>query len=80
MSGMPTSTADPVADLRNAADLIREQHRSPADPLWTFWNQTASLYNREAERADAGAIKDIGTWNGIVRAARNYLDANGGQR
>lgn len=84
MSAVPTSTDDPVADLRNAADLIREQHRNPADPLSRFWQVVASSYGRMAQLADAGLVNN-GTmgqrvaWNETVSGARCYLDANGGQ-
>jgi hypothetical protein len=72
----PASTNDPVADLRNAADLIREQH-PPGDPLWAFWRSVASGYGVDAARAASGAIRNITEWNETVRGARAYLDAGG---
>lgn len=73
------STTDPLADLRAAAEMIREQH-PPSDRLYWFWMEAASAFQSAAERCQNGRVKTPGDWsdfNGAVRGARTYLDAGG---
>jgi hypothetical protein len=75
------STSDPVADLRAAADAIREDHAMMSDhDAWTFWTEIAHAFDRAAERADGRAATgpEVVGWNGMVRAARGYLNKEGG--
>jgi hypothetical protein len=72
-----TSTADPVADLRAAADAIREDHPAIAG-AGRFWEGIASMFGRAAETAGSTPEKlrgrDLTAWNQTVSTARSYLD------
>jgi hypothetical protein len=73
------STNDPVADLRAAADAIREDHPH-ARQAGRFWPGIADLFDRAAERMQFrphtihGQPGGMTEWNQTVQAARGYLD------
>ena len=75
-------TADPVADLMQAAKVIREDH--PADrPLHKFWASIAGQYTKMAARQAANTIvtaDDWALWHAMVGGARAYLSQGGNPR
>ncbi len=74
----PTRTGDPIADLYAAEALIRKQH-SVTDPRWRFWGEIANAFNNAASRGGPRHRTPGGwsEWNGLVTAARDYLDGGG---
>lgn len=74
-----TSTADPVADLRAAADAIREDYPA-VHPGSRFWRLVADILDTAAEQKQYRPHTivtpgDWSRWNKTVEAARAYLDA-----
>jgi hypothetical protein len=72
-------TADPVADLRQAAELIHTQHPA-GDPMHIFWSSVAAGYTQMVERHAAGGIvtvDDWALWHAMVRGARIYQRQGG---
>jgi len=65
---------DPGADLRAAADHMREHH-GPAHPRYKFWREVAAWLGTEAAKLDGGAVRSWREFNRAVTAARAYLDS-----
>lgn len=72
-----TSTMDPVADLRAAADAIREDHPA-ARYDGRFWYGIAEIFGRAAgdmdRRPSGRSPGEMHAWNSTVQTARAYLD------
>jgi hypothetical protein len=87
-AGAPMETLDgvmaarsPSAELRDAADLVREHHRNPGSPLWKFWHELADSWNFWAEWFDGDpAYHTLALHRMFGRAmaqARGYVNGTG---
>ena len=71
----PRTASDPVADLRAAAVLIR-QNNCLTDPLFDHWAATAALYDALANAAEADEHQMTRPGcREATTAARRYLEA-----
>jgi hypothetical protein len=48
-----TGSADPTAELRHAAEAVRERYRK-GSPAYGFWRVIAGIWDRWAERMELG--------------------------
>jgi hypothetical protein len=71
-----TGSADPSAELRQAATTVRERYRK-GSPAYAFWRVTAGIWDRWAERMELGVeLSPVAhaEYQAALFSARKYLE------
>lgn len=71
-----TGSADPSAELRQAARTVRERFRK-GSPAYAFWRVTAGIWDRWAERMELGVeLSPLAhaEFQAALFSARKYLE------
>ena len=71
-----TGSADPSAELRQAARTVRERYRK-GSPAYSFWRVTAGIWERWAERMELGVeLSPVAhaEFQAALFSARKYLE------
>lgn len=71
-----TGSADPGAELRAAAAIVRERYK-PGSPAYEFWRVTAGIWERWAERLELGVeLMPVAhsEFQAALYSARKYRD------
>lgn len=71
-----TGSADPSAELRQAASTVRERYRK-GSPAYAFWRVTAGIWDRWAERMELGVeLSPVAhaEFQAALFSARKYLE------
>ena len=75
-----TGSADPGAELRQAAAMVRQRHKE-GSPAYGFWRVTAGIWERWAERAEMGIdLSPVAhaEFQAALFSARKYMELQHG--
>ena len=76
-----TGSADPGAELRQAATTVRERYKK-GSPAYGFWGVTAGIWERWAERVELGVTLSPlakAEFQAALFGARKYLEMRHGR-